>query len=295
VISIDRTAPSLGVRRLRRKATRELRWSRATLIGGLILFAVIAGAALLSPLIAPYPPDEIDALNVLAPPSSAHLFGTDDVGRDVFSRSLYGARLDLGIIALMTGISLSIGVLLGSVAGYAGGWLDTVVGRLVDVVLAFPFLVLVIGIVAITGPGVRGIVIGMSIVGWAVYARLTRAEMLSVRERDFIDAARALGYPGRRVIGKHALPNVIRPAFVFSMSDLVLNLMTLASLSYLGLGVQPPTAELGSIIADGQAYLLTAWWISTLPGVVLVLLGVSFSVIGDALAERLGEPVYRFA
>jgi peptide/nickel transport system permease protein len=259
------------------------------------LFALIGGAALACPIVAPYPPNEIDPLNVLAPPSLQHLFGTDDVGRDVFSRSLYGARLDLLIIALMTGISLSIGVLLGSVAGYTGGWLDTVVGRCIDVVLAFPFLVLVIGIVAITGPGVKGIIIGMSIVGWAVYARLTRAEMLSVRERVFIDAARALGYPRRRVIGKHALPNVIRPAFVFSMSDLVLNLMTLASLSYLGLGVQPPRAELGSIIADGQDYLLTAWWISTLPGVMLVLLGISFSIIGDALAERLGEPVYRFA
>jgi len=293
--SLDRTAPSIGVRRLRRRANRELRWSRATLIGGIVLFAVIGGAALACSIVAPYPPDEIDPANALAPPSFQHLFGTDDVGRDVFSRSLYGARLDLLIIALMTGISLSVGVLLGSVAGYTGGWLDTVVGRCIDVVLAFPFLVLVIGIVAITGPGVKGIIIGMSIVGWAVYARLTRAEMLSVRERVFIDAARALGYPRRRVIGRHALPNVIRPAFVFSMSDLVLNLMTLASLSYLGLGVQPPTAELGSIIADGQDYLLTAWWISTLPGVMLVLLGISFSVIGDALAERLGEPVYRFA
>jgi peptide/nickel transport system permease protein len=277
------------LRTLRRRARRDRLWSTASLLTGALLATLVIGAGLLSPLIAPYSPTELDLVNPLASPSSAHLMGTDELGRDVFSRTLYAVRLDIGVIIAMTAVSLLLGVAVGSLAGYFRGVPDFLLGRTIDVVLAFPFLVLVIGVIAITGPGVLGVFIGMTIVGWAVYARLTRAEMLSVREREFIAAAQALGYSKPRIIARHALPNVVTPALVFSMSDLVLNLMTLAALSYLGLGVQPPTPELGAIIADGQEYLFTAWWISTLPGVVLVMLGVSFSLIGDALAERLGQ------
>ncbi len=277
------------LRRLQQRATRQQRWSHATLVVGLLLAGIVVLSGLLSSWIAPASPNEIFLDATLQPPSMQHLMGTDELGRDVFSRVLYGIRLDLGVVLLMTYASLIIGVLLGATAGYLRGWTDTAIGRTIDVVLAFPFLVLVIGVIAITGPGLLGVVIGMTIVGWAVYGRLTRAEMLSLRERDFIAAARTLGYSDRRIMFKHALPNVVQPALVFSMSDIVLNLMTLAALSYLGLGVQPPTPELGSIVADGQDYLFSAWWISTLPGVVLVLIGVSFSLIGDAVAERLGE------
>ncbi len=174
-------------------------------------------------------------------------------------------------------------------AGFAGGWIDAVITRLADIVIAFPFIVLVIVVIAIFGPGLKGVIIGVPLVGWAVYARLTRAEMLVIREQDYMRATEILGYSRRRALLRHALPNIWRPALAFSMVDVVLNILLVASLSYLGLGVQPPTAEWGSIIADGQQYLLTAWWISILPGVVVVLVGVGFSLVGDAVADILGR------
>jgi peptide/nickel transport system permease protein len=159
--------------------------------------------------------------------------------------------------------------------------------RLTDVVIAFPSIVLVIAIVAILGPGVKGVIIGLVVGGWAFYARFSRAEMLSLRERPFIQAARTLGYSNRRVIFRHAIPNIIRPSIVYSFSDIVLNILFVAALSYLGLGVQPPGAEWGAIISSGGDYLLTAWWITTLPGLVIVFVGIAFSFIGDGLADRL--------
>jgi peptide/nickel transport system permease protein len=159
----------------------------------------------------------------------------------------------------------------------------------VDAVIAFPFLVLVIAIVAISGAGLRGVYIGVPLVGWALYARLTRGEMLVLREQDFMLAATALGYSTPRILLRHALPSLLRSNIVFSAADLVLNLLLLASLSYIGLGAQPPTAELGVMVADGQSVLLEAWWVATLPGLTIVLLGVSFSMVGDGLADRLGQ------
>jgi peptide/nickel transport system permease protein len=161
--------------------------------------------------------------------------------------------------------------------------------RLVDVVIAFPFLILVIAILAIVGPGLTGLYIAVLAVGWSIYARLTRAEMLVLREQQFMLAAQALGFSRRRIILRHAMPNLLRPNLVFSMADFVLNILLVASLSYLGLGVQPPTPEWGAIVADGQNFLLNAWWITTLTGLVIVVVGVGLSLIGDGLAERMGE------
>jgi len=180
-------------------------------------------------------------------------------------------------------------VLLGLVASYRGGWLESVVMRAVDVVVAFPFIVLVIAVIAIVGPGLLGVYIGITVVGWALYARLTRAEVLVIKEQQFVLAGKSLGYSTPRILFRHILPNVIRPNLVFSTLDIVLNILVLASLSFLGLGVQPPTAEWGLMVADGQTFLLTAWWISTLPGIAIVLAGVGFSLIGDGLADRLGQ------
>jgi peptide/nickel transport system permease protein len=182
-------------------------------------------------------------------------------------------------------------VALGALAGFFGGWADAIVMRLADFVLAFPFLVLILAVVAIFGPGLKGLYVGVPLVGWALYARLTRAEMLVVREREYVQAARTLGYSTSRTLFRHALPNVWRPALVFSTADMVLAIWLLATLSYLGLGIQPPTAEWGGIIADGQGVLLNAWWVSTLPGLVVVLVGIGLSLIGDALAEITGQEV----
>ena len=279
----------VATRRLRRRALSDRRWSNVALfIGGLIVVVVVV-AGLLAPWISPYPPNELHLTETLQPPSSTHLFGTDELGRDVLSRVLHGIRLDMVIVLVITYVPLLVGVTLGMLAAHFGGWVDTLVNRSVDIVMAFPFLVVVIAVVAITGPGLVGIFIGVLAVGWALYARLARGEMLVIREQQYMLAARGLGYSTARILGRHAVPNLIRSPLVFSVADIVLNLLLIAGVSYLGLGVQAPTAELGVIVADGQSHLLTAWWITTLSGLVLVMIGVGFSMLGDALADRLGE------
>lgn len=271
--------------RRRPRRLRLLQGQPATVKVGAGIVGVLVLAAILAPLIAPYDQNELDFTAQLASPSADHLFGTDDTGRDVFSRTLYGLRVDLAIVFFVTYVALPIGVVAGAAAAYFGGWVDAVISRLVDIMLAFPFIVLVIAIVAITGPGVKGVLIGVPLVGWALYARLARAEMLVLREQPFMLATTALGYSRRRAILRHAIPNLMRTSLIYSTVDLVVNLMLLASLSYLGLGAQPPDAELGSVIAQGQANLLDAWWVATLPGLVLVAFGVGVGLIGDGLSD----------
>ena len=273
----------------RRRADR--RWSRISLWVGVAIIGTSTLLAVIHPWLGLPAPNAVDLGNGLSAPSRTHPFGTDDVGRDILSRSLAGLALDLRVAVQVTALSVLTGTCLGALAGFAGGIVDTVIMRCADVVLAFPFMVLVIAIIAVFGPGLTGVYIGMPLAGWALYARLTRAEMLAVRERDFVDAARTLGYPRHRIFLRHALPNVIQPSVVYSTVDVVFNIIVLASLSYLGLGVQPPTAELGSIINDGQQYVLSAWWIAVLPGALLVCVGIGFSLLGDALSARLGQNV----
>ena len=277
------------LRTLDRRARIERRWGALSLWTGVAIISVLGLAAILAPVLLPAGPDQQDLLNTLQPPSWSHPFGTDNLGRDIFTRTIYAARIDLTVGLITTYLPLVLGVLLGLVAGYRGGWLETVVMRAVDVVVAFPFIVLVIAVIAIVGPGLLGVYIGITVVGWALYARLTRAEVLVLKEQQFVLAGKSLGYSGSRVMFRHVLPNVIRPNLVFSTLDIVLNILVLASLSFLGLGVQPPTAEWGLMVAEGQTFLLTAWWISTMPGLVIVLSGVGFSLIGDGLADRLGQ------
>jgi peptide/nickel transport system permease protein len=250
---------------------------------GILAFLVLV--AVFAPLIAPYGQNQLDFDNILSPPSLSHLFGTDSTGRDVFSRTLYALRVDLAIVVVVTYIPLPIGVLVGAVAGYFGGAVDSVIARVIDTMIAFPFFVLVIAVISIVGPGVKGVLIGVPIVAWALYARLARSEMLVLREQPFMLATTALGYSRRRAILRHAVPNLMRPCLIYSTLDMVVNLLLLASLAYLGLGAQPPNAELGSIIADGQSTLLTAWWVATLPGLVVVLFGVGAGLLGDGLSD----------
>ncbi len=277
------------LRALEKRAQSEQRWGMISLWIGVGMVGILTLAALLAPVIFPGGPDEQDLLNTLQPPSWQHPFGTDNLGRDIFIRSIYAARIDLMVGIVTTYVPLVLGVLLGLVAGYRGGRLETVVMRAVDVVVAFPFIVLVIAVIAIVGPGLLGVYIGITVVGWALYARLTRAEVLVLKEQQFVLAGKSLGYSSSRIMCRHLLPNVIRPNLVFSTLDIVLNILVLASLSFLGLGVQPPTPEWGLMVAEGQTFLLTAWWISTMPGLVIVFAGVGFSLLGDGLADRLGE------
>jgi peptide/nickel transport system permease protein len=280
------------MRRIRSLARRRRALPTAVVVGSVIV-GIIALAALLAPLIAPYPENQLDILNQLQSPSLSHWMGTDDVGRDVFSRTLYGMRVDLLVVLFVTYAPLPFGVLLGATAGYFGGPVDAVIARVADTTIAFPFIVLVIAIIAIVGPGLTGVLIGVPLAAWALYARLARSEMLVLREQPFMLATKALGYSRKRAILRHAVPNLLRACLIYSTVDLIVNLLLLASLSYLGLGMQPPGAELGAIIAGGQPFLLTAWWIATLPGLVLVAFGVGVGLIGDGLSDgklRSGAP-----
>ena len=279
---VGRTAEAAGAQSSGAGRTR-LSTSASAILG------LIGLAAIFAPLIAPYAPNAQNLANAFQPPSSEHLMGTDNLGRDIFSRVVYAARVDLQIGLILTYVPLVYGVILGAVAGYFGGRSDSVIMRLVDVVIAFPFLVLVIAILAVVGPGVKGIYIAVLAVAWAMYARLTRAEMLVLREQQFMLAGEALGFSRRRIIFRHAIPNLLRPNLVFSMADFVLNILLVASLSFLGLGVRPPTPEWGAMVAEGQNFLLNAWWITTLPGIVIVVVGIALSLVGDGLADRMGE------
>jgi len=268
-------------------------WSLSLKIGTAMLL-LIALAAIFAPWVAPYDPDLQDFESVLLSPGLAHLFGTDSLGRDVFSRVIYGARIDLQIGVITTYVPMIYGVMLGAYSGYLGGRFDTVLMRILDVAMAFPFLVLIIVILAILGPGVQNIYISVFLVAWTMYARLARAEMMVERTKDYITAARVLGFPTNRIILRHGLPNVINSSIVFSMSDFVLNILLVSGLSFLGLGIQPPIPEWGAMIAEGRDFILQAWWICTLPGLAIVFTGTALSLIGDGLARRLGERHHTF-
>lgn len=257
------------------------------LLVGLSLIGLVLLASAIGHFVLP-DPNEQDLLNPLHAPSLEHPFGTDELGRDVLSRTLAATWLDLGFGLFVTAMGVTLGVIVGSTAGYVGGRFERLVMRITDAVVAFPFMVFVLAIIAVVGQGIMGLVIALVSVGWALYARVSRAEMLVLRETQFIQAAQTLGLSSRRVLIRHAVPNLLRPIAVFSCSDVVFNILAVAGLSFLGLGVRPPTPEWGAIIATGQGYVLSAWWISALPGLVVVIVGLGFVLVGDALGERLG-------
>jgi peptide/nickel transport system permease protein len=267
-------------------AWRRLRHSPA-LISGLVLLMVIVGAVLIGPLFTGWSANETDTANILAGPSSAHWLGTDQLGRDVLTRLLVAGRTDLAVGVLAVLFPFCFGTLIGTISGYYGGLLDTVVMRIVDILVAFPFYVLIISLVFVVGPGVRGIFIAFAIVDWVVYARTVRSTTLVVRESDYVAAARLGGLGDRRILLRHVLPNTISQAIVYIMSDVVLVIVAIVTLGYLGLGVQPPTPDWGSMIAEGQEFLTTHWMLSTIPGIAVVITGLSLSLIGDGLADVL--------
>jgi peptide/nickel transport system permease protein len=244
--------------------------------------------ALLAPWIAPYGPDAHDLQATLQAPSLAHPLGTDNFGRDVLSRVIYGTRVDLQLGIMGVVWPFLLGTFLGSIAGYFGGIVDVLLMRLLDITLAFPFLVLMIAIISVLGPGLTSFYIAITLVGWVSYARLVRAQVLVLKNSDFVLAARSLGYSHARIMFRHILPNALVPSIVFSMSDVVLVILAGASISYLGLGIQPPTAEWGVMIAEGQNFMTTAWWITAFPGCAIVLLALGFSLLADGMGEKLG-------
>ncbi|TAU73696.1 ABC transporter permease [Rhizobium leguminosarum] len=256
------------------------------LSAGLLLFFVLVAVG--APLVAPYDPIMQNAEVRLQAPSLLHPFGTDNFGRDILSRVIWGARLDLQMALIGVIFPFVIGTTVGTIAGFFGGIVDGLFMRLVDIILAFPFLVLMLSIIAILGPGLGSFYIAMALVGWVSYARLIRAQMLVLKGSDYAVAAVSLGFSRPRIMFRHLLPNAIAGSIVFSMSDATLVLLSGAAVSYLGLGVQPPIAEWGVMVAEGQSFITTAWWITLFPGLSIVCLAFGFSMLGDALGELLG-------
>ena len=262
------------------------RRSRSLIIGSSLLGVMVA-AAILAPWLTPYDPIALDLNSTLQPSSLDHLLGTDHLGRDVWTRLLYAARIDLliGVGAVIT--PFVTGTLLGALAGYYGGKVDLVVSAATDMLMAFPYYVLIIALVFSLGPGIPSIFIAMAVVAWVSYARIVRGEVLIARGQEYVLAAKTLGYRDLRIIIRHILPNVITQPVTYAMSDIVVIIVGVVTLSYLGLGVPPPTADWGSMIASGQVFLTTHWQLSTIPGLAVVIVGLAFSLIGDGLTHRL--------
>ena len=267
----------------------EYKNSNTNLKIGIIIFFIILLIGLFAPFLTQYDPFYQDYNSLLLPPSFDHLFGTDNYGRDIFTRVIYATRLDLQIGFYTTYVPLIYGVMIGAYSGYFGGSIDTIMMRLTDTAMAFPFLILIIFILSILGPGIQNIYIAVFLVAWTMYARLVRAEMLVEKNKDYIVAAQVLGFGTNRIIFKHAMPNIITSCIIFSMFDFVLNILLVSGLSFLGLGVQPPIPEWGAMVAEGRDFILNAWWISTLPGFFILLTGFALCLIGDGLSERFGK------
>jgi peptide/nickel transport system permease protein len=270
----------------RARAWRRL-WRKPGAVVGALLIAAFVAMAVFAPAIAPYPPTKMDFRAVQQPPSAAHPFGTDDLGRDVLSRVAYGARISLQVGLIAVGIAAFVGTLMGLVAGFAGGWLDGFIMRTVDVMLAFPGILLALAVVAVLGPGLANMMIAVGVSAIPAYARTVRGTTLSVMELDYVTAAQALGAGRVRVAVRYVLPNVSAPIIVLATIGIATSILSAAGLSYLGLGAQPPTAEWGSMLSDARAYLRTAWWMAVFPGLAIMVVVMAFNLLGDGLRDVL--------
>lgn len=269
--------------------------SPLTTVGVSILICITL-IAVFAPWIAPYPKDALGATqikNKFRPPCLSHLFGTDELGRDIFSRVIFGTRISLQIGFIAIGLALAIGVPLGIISGYIGGMVDELIMRVVDVFLSFPPLLLALAIAAMLGPSLNNTMIAIAVAWWPWYTRLLRNEALSVRERDFVQAAKALGASCRRIVLKHILPNSMVPVIIQASMDLGSVILTSASLSFLGLGAQPPTPEWGLMVSVGRTYFLTYWWIPTFPGLAIFVTALAFNLVGDGLREIMDPRMRR--
>jgi peptide/nickel transport system permease protein len=279
--------------RVRSGRTRGER-SPALWIGSILLSAIVA-AAVLVPLLAAHGADELVGIPFQAP-SWSHPFGTDAVGRDVFVRTFAAARVDIFAAMAIVGLSLILGTAIGAASGASRRrWVDAVTMRCVDAIIAFPFLILVLALVVVLGQdrvvgplpaGLASTIVAIVVVDWAVYARLARGQTLVLREQDYVVAARLIGYPQRQIVARHLLPSVLRFNLAYSVADVILVVILMASLSFIGAGVQPPTAEWGSMMFEGRASLSSAWWITVMPGVILAATGLSLALIADVRLAR---------
>ena len=257
------------------------------MIFGIMIVAFFAIVALFAPFIAPYDPGRIDIENILTGPSRAHLFGTDSLGRDLFSRMVYGTRISLLVGLIAVGISALIGIFLGSIAGYYGKWVDVLIMRFVDIMLCFPTFFLILAVIALLEPSIVNIMLIIGITSWMGVARLIRAEILSLKERDFIYAERAIGASDFRIIAKHLIPNAMAPVLVSITLGIAAAILVESSLSFLGIGVQPPTPSWGNILSEGKSVMGAAWWMMLFPGLAIFITVLGYNLLGEGLREKL--------
>ena len=261
-------------------------WLRSPLtVAGLVLVALLILIAVFAPVIAPADPINQILSSRLKPPSAVNWLGTDQLGRDMLSRMIYGARISLLIGIVVVGISASVGTFVGLTAGYAGGWLDEILMRVTDTFFAFPALILAMAISGALGPSLTNAMIAIAVVSWPVYARLIRAQVLSLREREYVEAARSLGASSQQIVWQHILPNCLAPLMVQATFDLGGAILSAAGLSFIGFGTQPPTAEWGVMISEGRNYIATQPWLSLFPGLAILFTVAAFNLIGDGLRD----------
>ncbi len=275
-----------------RRAFRGICKSRLALFG-LLITGLLIFVAILAPLIAPYSPTKMSLRERLSPPSASHLFGTDDAGRDILSRVIYGSRITLRICIIVVGLTLGIGTLLGILSGYIGGLVDELIMRLNDVFLAFPALILAMAIAAALGPSLENAIIAMVVIWWPRYARVSRGQVLAIREIDYVTAARALGASSSRIMIRHILPNCISPIVVQATLDLGEVVLTAATLSFIGFGAQPPVPEWGAMISVGRNFIRDYWWYPTFPGLAILVTVMGFNLLGDAVRDILDPRLRR--
>jgi peptide/nickel transport system permease protein len=281
--------PASGLQaRLGRSYLSWLAFSRNPLaITGLGIVLALVLVAALAPWLATHSPIAQDLVQRLQPPSAAHWLGTDEFGRDIYSRILYGSRITLYIVGLVVILVGPVGLLIGTVAGYLGGWIDTVLMRITDIFLAFPRLILALAFVSALGPGVENAIIAIAITAWPPYARIARAETLTVRNSDFIAAIRLQGASSARIIWGHVMPLCTSSLIVRLTLDMAGIILTAAGLGFLGLGAQPPLPEWGAMISTGRQYLLNQWWVATMPGIAILIVSLGFNLLGDGLRDVL--------
>ncbi|HLG71111.1 MAG TPA: ABC transporter permease [Chloroflexota bacterium] len=284
-LKIEQPARNAAWRSLRKTTRSILRHKGARL--GLFVFGAFVLMAILSPWIVPYDPNAQNAALGIGPPSLAHPFGTDVFGRDILSRVIDASKLSLLIAFASVAISVAGGVTLGMLTGYFQGWLDAILMRCMDVLLSFPGLVLALVLAAIMGPGLQSVIVAVGIAGIPTFARVSRGAVLSVRNNDYVEAARSIGCASGQVIRRHVLPNTLAPIIVLTTLYVAFAVLTASSLSFLGVGVRPPTAEWGSMTNEGRGILQVAWWVSTFPGLMIMLLVLSANLVGDAVRDTL--------
>jgi len=256
-------------------------------LAGLAIVLAFFALSILTPAIAPYDPSAIDVDNILAPPSAAHIFGTDELGRDVFTRMLYGSGISLKVGFVAVGIAVIIGAFLGAISGYYGGWIDIVIMRFVDIMLCFPSFFLILAVIAFMEPSIFNIMAVIGLTSWMGITRLVRAEFLSLKERDFVLAEKTIGASAPRIIFGHILPNAMGPVLVSATLGIAAAVLTESALSFLGIGVQPPTPSWGNMLTQGQNVLGIAWWLSFFPGMAILITVLGYNLLGEGIRDAI--------